>query len=140
MSYVKIWVHLVFSTKNREPYLTKEIRHKLIEHIKTNAREKDIYIDSVNGWTEHLHLLISLGKEQTIAKVAMLIKGESAHWLNQQQFFKGKFYWQDDYFALSVSESKFSEVRDYINRQEAHHAAKPFTNELASLTKLVSKH
>lgn len=79
MSFVKIWVHLVFSTKNREPYLTTEIRTSLINHIKSNAKEKDIYIKAVNGWTEHLHCLIFLGKEQNVAKVAMLIKGESAH-------------------------------------------------------------
>ena len=66
MSYVRIWVHLVFTTKNREPYLSKEIRDRLIEHIISNANAKDIYLDAIGGWSEHLHLLISLGREQTI--------------------------------------------------------------------------
>jgi len=136
MSFVKIWVHLVFSTKNREPYLATDIRHRLIEHIEANAKQKGIYIDEINGWSEHLHLLISLGKEQNIAKVAMLIKGESAHWLNQQQVLRGKFYWQDDYYAVSVSPSKYNEVKDYIQRQEQHHSSKPFLNELKSLGKI----
>jgi putative transposase len=139
MSYVRIWVHLVFTTKNREPYFTKEIRDRLIDHIRTNARIKDIVVEAIGGWSEHLHLLVSLGREQSIAKIAMLIKGESAHWLNQQQFFRGKFYWQDDYFALSVSESMVEKVRTYINGQEEHHKARPFTSELEKLTELFGR-
>ena len=76
MSLVRIWVHVVFSTKNREPYLTKEIRRSLIEHIKSNAGEKDIFLKALNGWTEHLHCLLSLGKNQEIAKDINLNKGE----------------------------------------------------------------
>lgn len=67
----------------------------------------------------------------------MLIKGESAHWLNQQSFFKGKFIWQDDYFAVSVSESRLEEVRRYIQNQEGHHRAVPFSRELDSFDKNV---
>lgn len=130
MSFVKIWVHLVFSTKNRESYLKPEIRGQLIEHIKSNAKEKGIYLKAVNGWTEHLHCLISLGKEQNIAKIAMLVKGESAHWLNRQNYFKGRFFWQDDYFAVSVSESQVEAVEKYIKNQEKHHSTKPFSEEL----------
>ena len=133
MSYVRIWVHAVFSTRNHEPYFTKEIRRKLIAHISANAREKDIFIDAIGGWSEHLHVLISLGREQNMAKVMMLIKGESAHWLNSQNFFKGKFYWQDDYFAISVSESLVPKVRAYIYNQEIHHSSKSFIDELDKL-------
>jgi len=135
MSFVRIWIHLVFSTKNREPYLTKEIRYPLIEHIKSNAKEKDIYLRAINGWTEHIHCLISLGKNQEIAKVAMLIKGESAHWLNQQHYLSGKFYWQDDYFAVSVSESMVEAAENYIKKQEEHHTLKPFSEELDFFTR-----
>lgn len=130
MSFVRVWVHFVFSTKNREPYLTKEIRDSLIEHIRSNAKEKDIFLKAINGWTEHLHCLVSLGKKQEIAKIAMLIKGESAHWLNGQNYFQGKFYWQDDYFAVSVSESMLEKVENYIKNQESHHSSKPFSDEL----------
>ena len=136
MSYVRIWVHLVFTTKNREPILTKELRDALISHIRSNAQAKDIFVDSIGGWSEHLHLLISLGREQHIADVAMLLKGESAHWFNRQKFVRGKFHWQDDYFALSVSESLVESVRSYISNQEEHHRAKPFDQEFESLMKI----
>jgi putative transposase len=138
MSYVRLWVHLVFTTKNREPILSADLRKKMMEHIVINARSKDIFLDSV-GWSEHLHLLISLGREQNIAKVAMLIKGESAHWFNRQIFIRGKFHWQDDYFALSVSESQLDRVRAYIRTQEDQHRAKPFADEFEALMNVAAK-
>ena len=136
MSYVRIWVHLVFTTQRREPYLSERIRKALIGHIVENCRLKGVFLDSIGGWTDHLHLLISLGREQNIAKVAMLIKGESAHWLNQQGLIRGKFRWQDDYFAISVSESQVESVRSYIARQEEHHRAIPFDKELNTLSSI----
>lgn len=136
MSYVRIWVHAVFSTRDRHPYFTSEIRKSLFEHIKNNCRCKDIFLDSIGGWSEHIHVLISLGREQNIAKVMMLIKGESAHWLNEQSLFRGKFYWQDDYYAISVSESQIDEVRSYIGRQEEHHRAVSFDKELDTLRRI----
>ncbi len=131
MSFVKIWVHLVFSTKNREPLLNKEIRYDLFEHIKNNCKDKDIYIQSVNGHIDHIHCLISLGKDQTISKIAQLIKGESSFWINRNDITQGKFSWQDDYFAVSVSESQVDKVINYIKNQETHHAKKSFNDEVA---------
>lgn len=66
----------------------------------------------------------------------MLVKGESSNWLNKQGFFKGKFSWQDDYFAISVSESQVDDVRRYIRRQEEHHKGVPFDREVDTLEKL----
>jgi putative transposase len=133
MSFVRIWVHVVFSTQNRETIFDGDLRRKLIEHIRINAREKEIFLDRINGWSDHLHLLISLGREQNIAKVMMLIKGESAHWLNQQGWIRGKFRWQDDYYAISVSESQVERVRAYIDGQQEHHRAVPFDRELETM-------
>ena len=136
MSYVRIWVHVVFSTRNHEQYLSSDLRAKLIDHIKVNCRNKGIFLDSIGGWSEHLHLLISLGREQNIAKLMMLVKGESAHWINKQNFIQGRFYWQDDYYAISVSESQVAKVRDYIEGQEEHHRAVPFKKELETLRRI----
>ena len=130
MSYVKIWVHLVFSTKGRTPLLTNEIRYDVHKHIIGNCREKEIFLQAINGYTEHLHCLISLGKEQTISKVSQLIKGESSFWINKNNLTKEKFIWQDDYFAVSVSESQVAQVIKYIKNQEEHHAKKSFEEEV----------
>lgn len=130
MSFVKIWVHLVFATKNREPLLSKELRQILISHIIENCKEKDIYLQAINGYTEHLHCLISLGKDQNISKIIQLIKGESSFWINQNHLTVGKFMWQDDYFAVSVSESQVDAVINYIKNQETHHSKKSFNDEV----------
>ena len=106
MSFVKIWVHTVFSTKNREPLLTATIRQEVYSHIISNCHKKEIFLEAINGQSEHVHCLISLGKEQSIAKVSQLIKGESSFWINQENITAKKFAWQDDYFAVSVSESQ----------------------------------
>ena len=135
MSYVKIWVHVVFSTKNRFPYLTKDIRYEVFNHIIENCREKAIFLQAINGYTEHIHCLISLGNDQSIASIAKLIKGESSFWINKQQLTAQKFSWQDDYFAVSVSESQVEKVVNYIKNQGIHHAKKSFDEEVEEFMK-----
>ena len=130
MPYIKVYIHFVWSTKNREPFLdSKELRQKVWHHIKENAKEKGIFIDFINGYQEHCHCLISLGSDQTIEKTMQLIKGESSFWINKNSLTKGKFGWQDEYFAVSVSESVIDRVREYIKNQEAHHSHKSYNEE-----------
>lgn len=131
MSWIRIWVHLVFSTKNRDPFFSSaELRKLVFEHIKQNAETKDIWLDMINGWIDHVHCLISIGREQSISKVAQLIKGESSNWINKNDLTKSKFIWQDDYWAVSVSESHLITVRDYIKSQEEHHKKVTFNDEI----------
>ncbi|KIA91268.1 transposase [Pedobacter kyungheensis] len=130
MSYVRIWVHLVFSTKNRHPYLTKNIRYKVHKHIMDNCKNKSIFLQSINGFTDHLHCLISLGKDQSISNVAQLIKGESSFWINQNKLTEIPFMWQGEYYAVSVSDSQLNSVINYIKNQEAHHSKKSFADEV----------
>jgi len=129
MPYGRIWVHLIWSTKDGVPILGDGLRQKVISHIRENARKKDIYIHTINGVPDHVHTLISLGSDQTIAKVAQLLKGESSHWVNQENLSKSKFEWQDEYIAVSVSESMIDTVQDYIRNQEEHHRKKTFAEE-----------
>jgi putative transposase len=129
MSYVKIWVHLVFSTKNHEPLMFKETRTSIFNHILENARKKKIWIDHVGGHSDHIHCLISLGKDQSISNVSQLIKGESSFWINKNRLIRN-FSWQDDYFAVSISESQVHKVRKYIQSQEQHHKKKTFDEEV----------
>ena len=131
MSWVRVYIHMVFCTKNRFPFLNSpELRKTVFQHIKTNAEEKEIWIDCVNGFQDHAHCLISLGREQTISKVAQLIKGESSFWINKNNLVHDKFMWQDDYWAVGVSESNVQTVRNYIHNQEAHHLKKTFAEEI----------
>lgn len=129
MGYIKIWIHLVWATKGRKPVLLKEIRSPLYEHIRENALKKDIHLDFINGHLEHVHCLISLKSGQTIDNILMLLKGESSYWINKNNFTKEKFGWQDEYFAVSISESAVNRVREYIKNQEEHHRKKSFQQE-----------
>ena len=130
MSFIKVYIHLVFSTKNRTPYLnTFSLRIKVWKHIRENASEKGIHIDTVNGYSDHCHCLISLASDQNIENIVQLIKGESSYWINKNYLTIDKFSWQDEYFAVSVSESKIEMVRNYIKNQEAHHRKKGFEDE-----------
>ena len=129
MSFVKIYVHAVWTTKDRLPYLSDNHRTKVISHIRDYAKSKGIYIDHINGVKEHMHSLISMSAEQNIATIMNLLKGESSHWINKQNLIQGKFSWQDEYFAVSIGESQVDVVRKYIRDQEIHHMKKTFQEE-----------
>ncbi len=130
MPFLKVYIHCVWSTKNRIPYLhSKEIRLTVWNHIRENAREKGIFIDFINGYSDHCHCLVSMCSDQTIQKIVQLIKGESSFWINKNNLIAEKFDWQDEYFAVSVSESVVDKVRNYIKNQEEHHSKKTFEQE-----------
>ncbi len=129
MPFINIWIHLIWATKNRQPFLTKEIRAKVFSHIRKNAKEKGIQLDFINGCAEHLHILISMNSEQSIAKIAHLLKGESSHWINENKLLNHRFSWQEEYIAVSISHSAVDRVREYIKNQEEHHRLKSFAEE-----------
>jgi putative transposase len=129
MSYVKIWLHCVWGTKLRKPFLNKDIRKTVLEHIKENAKLKGIYIDTIDGHFEHIHCLLSLNPEQSLSNVIQLIKGESSFWINKNKLIKQKFGWAVEYFAVSLSEYHVPRVRNYIRNQEQHHQVKTWDNE-----------
>ncbi|MBL7023553.1 MAG: IS200/IS605 family transposase [Candidatus Marinimicrobia bacterium] len=129
MPFIKVWIHFVWATKSRKPLLTKSIKEKLIQHIKENAKSKDIFINEINGDKDHIHILVSLGASQSISKIAHLLKGESSNWINKNKLTKQNFEWQDEYFAVSVSESQHKIIKKYIQNQESHHKKKSFSEE-----------
>jgi REP element-mobilizing transposase RayT len=135
MSYVKIWVHAVWGTKNRERILTKEVRQKLFQHIRKNAKDKNIYIDCISGEMEHIHCLLALNSDMSISKTMQLIKGEASHWANTNNLLNQKLDWADEYFAVSVSESVVDKVREYISNQDEHHKRTSFTEEYEEFMK-----
>ncbi len=121
MSYTKIWLHCVWSTKNRDNTISNSFRPVLLSHFREQAKEKGIFLDYINAHKDHVHALINLGRKQTIAEVMQQLKGESSHWINKMNTMPNKFNWQDDYFAVSVSHSHVERVRKYIKNQDEHH-------------------
>ena len=129
MAYVRIWIHCVWGTKKRVPFLAEENKTTIFNHIKENASTKGIYIDFINGHKEHVHCIISLGNKQTLSETIQLIKGESSFWINKNKITQGRFEWADEYFAVSISESQINKVRDYIKNQASHHKNKSWEEE-----------
>jgi REP element-mobilizing transposase RayT len=116
--------------------MTSDIRQDIFKHIRENAKTKDVYIDFINGYSEHVHCLVSLNTEQTIAETMRLIKGESSFWINKNKLCKIKFGWQDEYYAVSVSRSGLNRVREYIKNQETHHEQKTFDQEVDEFVRI----
>jgi len=129
MSYIKVYVHFIWSTKNRHPFLTEDIREKVFNHIRENARSKNIFIDFINGFNDHIHCLVSLNDDLSIGKIAQLIKGESSFWINKNKLTPVKFEWQDEYMAIGVGDDKIQIIRNYIANQEEHHTKQTFQQE-----------
>jgi putative transposase len=133
MPFLKVWVHMVWMTKGRRPALKHSIRPALFDHIIENARRKGIIVSSIGGAQEHIHLLVSLGAEQSISELVQALKDEAALWINEEQLLSAPFAWQDDYYAVSVGENDLRQVRRHIRRQDQHHHLKSFAEERYSL-------
>jgi REP element-mobilizing transposase RayT len=129
MSYIKIWIHAVWRTKNSQPVLKPQILQEICAHIKLNANEKGIYVDRINGHDEHIHILMLLKHDYSISKQMQLLKGESAYWANKKNLSKNNLEWADKYFAASVSDVKIDAVRKYIDNQQTHHQKRTFIDE-----------
>jgi putative transposase len=125
----KIWIHAVWATKDRQPLLKKSFRAQIIRHIRERFQELSCYSPIVGGIEDHLHALFILNPESSIVRVIKMTKGESSHWINQQDFLKIKFAWQVGYGAFSVSESTVKDVKEYIKNQEKHHKKRTFQEE-----------
>lgn len=110
-----------------------KIRKDVFFHIKEYATEKDFHLDMINGTEDHLHCLLSLNPKFAISDIVNELKGESSHWINEQNMMKVKFTWQRGFGAFSVSESNVKLVRKYILNQEKHHRKMSFKQEWESL-------
>jgi REP-associated tyrosine transposase len=130
-SYSALWVHLIWSTKNREPILTPLLKHEVYKIIKDIANDHEIYLDCINGVEDHVHLLVRLRTDQSVADVVKTIKGNSWECFKQEP---DKYItWQDGFAAFSVSPGHVKRVRSYIYNQEKHHRGKSFSDELKEI-------
>ena len=136
-TYYKIWIHLIWGTKDKQPLLKDEFRPLVFQHIREKAADiEGVRLDMINGVENHAHSLISLNPQYAISKIVNLLKGESSHWINSNDFLKVKFAWQRGFSAFSVSESAVAKIRNYIKNQEKHHRKLSFQEEVERLYKL----
>lgn len=129
-AYSKIWVHAIWSTKNRTPCITNSLEVKLFPFIRNEFKELGCTLLIINGWTEHIHCLFLLNPKKSISEVMKQIKGSSSFFVNKEKLTPGRFSWQVGYAAFSVSESVRNKVYTYIKNQKTHHQRKNFQLEL----------
>src|SRR5664279_312810 len=129
-SYSRVWLHLVWATLERRPFLSKSGAAKVSGYLTQYVTEKRIHmkINYVNP--DHVHALIDLPTHFCIEDVMQLLKGSSSHWINQSSLLLAKFGWGRGYSAFSVSQSGVGKVAKYIATQEEHHRKTSFSEEL----------
>ena len=128
-SYVSNFVHYVFSTRERFPFIDQELESRLWPYIGGIARENGMKALAVGGMTDHVHALLSLPATLSVAKAIQLIKGGSSKWVHDQWPRPRKFAWQDGYGAFSVGASQVKSVIHYIDEQKEHHRKRTFEEE-----------
>lgn len=128
-SKTKIWIHAIFSTKNRQKLIGSDIRQKVFNELKKQLIDCGCFVDAVGGVEDHVHLLFLLNPQKSISEIMKQIKGSSSHTFNQQNLTNPKFAWQVGFGAFAVSESHVEKVRKYIQNQEEHHKKITFLDE-----------
>jgi REP element-mobilizing transposase RayT len=135
-SYNRIWIHAIWSTKERESLIDHSIEKDVYQFMSDQLRDLGCPVRIINGMPDHIHCLFLLSPQKSIAEVIKQIKGSSSHYINQNDLIHLKFAWQTGYAAYSVSESVVDRVYQYIKNQKQHHAKKTFLHEYDEFIKL----
>jgi REP element-mobilizing transposase RayT len=129
-SLAKVYLHLVFSTKNREPIIVDEWRDELFHVLGGAANNIGCQSLIVGGVADHVHMLFQLSRTLSISDAAGRIKSSSSGWVNDHKKPRQHFNWQAGYATFSVSQSNVEDVREYIRKQPERHASQSFQDEL----------
>jgi len=135
-SLSRVWVHLIFSTKHRFPFLTdKTIKSDMHAYLAKVLRKQNCETLIVNGVEDHIHALFDLSRTNSIAMVVKEVKRVSSVWAQELSPRLANFHWQAGYGAFSVSQSDLDEVIRYIENQEEHHKRVTFQDEYRAFLK-----
>ncbi|MDZ4781276.1 MAG: IS200/IS605 family transposase [Planctomycetia bacterium] len=132
-SFAAMYAHLVFSTKQRAPLIRDEIASRLYPYLGGIATSSKGVLICVGGMPDHVHLLVSLGRESSLSELLRELKANSSRWIHETFPDQKSFAWQSGYAAFSVSHSRLSDVRAYIENQAEHHRVRTFQEEFLEL-------
>lgn len=121
-SYCAVYLHVVFSTKDRAPHIDASLEQRLFPYIGGIVRELGGKLLRVNGTADHVHLLISMPANVSTAWMVKTVKASSTRWVHETFPERGRFAWQRGYAAFSVSRAALDAVAHYIDRKNSHHA------------------
>jgi REP element-mobilizing transposase RayT len=128
-SLVSMNVHIVFSTKNREPHITPELQPRLHAYMGGIIRGETGRLLTIGGMPDHVHLLVNLGRTIALADLVRFLKSNSSRWVHET-FPNMPFAWQAGYRAFSVSASQLGIVRQYVQTQVEYHRTMNYQDEL----------
>lgn len=134
-SHCNLIYHIVFSTRNREPWLDDAIQTRLYEYLGSAIKREGGAALIVNGTADHIHLLVKWRQDKTVADMVRALKANSSGWIHKSFAGKNAFAWQAGYGAFTVSQSQVEKARRYIKNQKKHHKAVSFKDEMVSLLK-----
>ncbi|MEK6282726.1 MAG: IS200/IS605 family transposase [Acidobacteriota bacterium] len=128
-SLSSILIHLIFSTKNRESFITPAIETELHPYMATIFRKMKSPTLAIDGTYDHVHILFSLGRVIAIADLLEEVKSKSSKWIKTKGPEFKNFYWQKGYGAFSIGQSQVEDVKRYIHGQKEHHRRVTFQEE-----------
>jgi REP element-mobilizing transposase RayT len=134
-TYTNILIHALFSTKDRQPWLTPEIREEVFRYLGGALNELRGQSLLVNGPPDHVHILFAQPRTLSIATVMEKVKANSSGWVKERWPDRRYFAWQTSYAAFSVSKSHVEQVKRYISNQQEHHRQVSFQEELLAFLK-----
>ncbi|MCU0748155.1 MAG: IS200/IS605 family transposase [Akkermansiaceae bacterium] len=134
-TFTSLHYHMVFSTKNRERWITSEVEERIWAYLGGIAKENKVHPIQIGGIEDHVHLLLGAPASLAPSKIAQLIKGGSSAWIHETFPNMKRFAWQDGYGVFSVSKSNIPEVVDYIRGQREHHRTRTFQEEYIAFLK-----
>jgi len=134
-SLVKNYIHIIFSTKNREPLISGSYEAELHNVLGTICKNHECQPINIGGYTDHVHILCMLSKKITLITLLEKVKGQSSKWMKNQDESLTNFYWQNGYGAFSVSPRDVEKVAAYISNQHEHHSKQSFQDEYRSILK-----
>jgi len=128
-SLTKLHIHLIFSTKLREPLLLRPFRERVHAYLATVLNNLESPAQKIGGMSDHVHILFRMSKNHASAKVVETVKTSSSKWIKTQNPVLRTFHWQNGYGGFSVSPSQVVAAAEYIDHQEEHHRAVSFQDE-----------
>jgi len=135
-TYTQLNMHVVFSVKGRENFLLNTFRDDLFKYISGILNKLEQYPLAVNGYKDHVHLFFEIQPTKSLSEIIRVVKSNSSKWINEENFIRGKFSWQEGYGGFSYSRSQRNNVIQYIIKQEEHHNKRTFREEYLELLKL----
>jgi putative transposase len=134
-TFVSLMVHVIFSTKNREPFISPEVEPELFAYIGGILKNHESRLLNAGGTSDHVHLLISQSKNIALSTLLKEVKKSSSFWLKTKGNKFRNFHWQDGYGGFSIGQSNLSDLNEYIANQREHHRRRSFQEELIQFLK-----